>query len=156
MKNALGILTILLVAVAIPGASAQAGEMDKPLAARKAVMKLNGFYMGQLGGMAKGKIAYDAKTAQGAANGLLGLARLDTSKMWLPGSGNDKLGDITRAKPEIWAANSDIGAKAKALEDALAGLVNVAGGGLKGLQGGIGAVGKACGGCHKPFRAKKK
>lgn len=156
MLNALRVLTIMLVAAIVPLASAQAGEMDKPLAARKAVMKLNGFYMGQLGAMAKSKIAYDAKTAQGAADALLALARLDTSKMWPPGSGTDKLGDITRAKPDIWAANSDVGAKAKALETALEDLVKVAGGGLGSLQGSIGAVGKTCGGCHKPFRVKKK
>jgi cytochrome c556 len=76
--------------------------------------------------------------------------------MWLPGSGNDKLGTATRAKPEIWQPKSGIGGKAKDLKVALQGLVQTAGSGLEGLRGSIGAVGKACGSCHKAFRAKKK
>ncbi len=156
MLNALRKAGIVIAIVAMPAIAAQAADMSKPVAARKAVMKVNGFYMGQLGGMAKGKMAYDAKVAQGAANGLLALAKLDTSKMWLKDSGNDKLGTKTRAKPEIWSTYPDVANKAKALETALESLVKVAGTGLEGLKGGIGAVGKACGGCHKPFRAKKK
>lgn len=147
---------IAAAAVAVLAGGAQAADMDKPVAARKAVMKLNGFYMGQLGAMAKGKMAYDASTAQGAAAGLLALASIDTSKMWLKGSGNDMLGTKTRAKPEIWSTYPEVANKAKALTAALENLVLVAGTGLDGLKSGIGAVGKSCGGCHKPFRAKKK
>ncbi len=156
MRKAFRGTAIAVATMAILATGAQAGEMDKPVAARKAVMKLNGFYMGQLGGMAKGKAPYDAKKAQGAANGLLALAALDTSTMWLAGSGNDKLGDKTRAKPEIWSTYPEVANKGKALAIALQNLVKVAGTGLDGLRGGIGAVGKACGGCHKPFREKKK
>ncbi len=156
MLKALRNIAIATAAVAVLAGGAQAAGMEKPVAARKAVMKLNGFYMSQLGGMAKGEMAYDAKVAQGAANGLLALARLDTSGMWLKGSGNDVLGDKTRAKPEIWSTYPEIANKSKALKAALESLVAVAGTGLDGLKGGIGAVGKSCGGCHKLFREKKK
>jgi len=130
--------------------------MDKPVAARKADMKLRAFYMGQLGAMAKGKIAYDAKVAQGAANSLLTLTKLDGSRMWPMGSGNDKLGDMTRAKPEIWSTYPEIAGKGKAYKMAVENLAKVAGSGLDALKGAIGPVGKGCGGCHKPFREKKK
>ena len=156
MLKALRNITIAAATMALLTGGAQAAGMEKPVAARQAVMKLNSFYMGQLGGMAKGKLAYNAKTAQGAANGLLALAKLDTSGMWLKGSGNDKLGNKTRAKPEIWSTYPEVAKKSKALKMALENLVTVAGSGLEGLRGGIGAVGKACGGCHKPFREKKK
>ncbi|MDA1100780.1 MAG: cytochrome c [Proteobacteria bacterium] len=156
MLKALRIAGVALAVMAVPAAGAQAADMDRPVAARQAVMKLNGFYMGQLGGMAKGEMAYDAKVAEGAANGLLALAKLDTSSMWIKGSGNDVLGTKTRAKPEIWSTYPDVANKSKALKAALEDLVKVAGTGLEGLKGGIGAVGKACGGCHKPFRAEKK
>ena len=156
MLKLLKVVSVLIAIAVLQTATVQAGEMDKPVAARKAVMKLRVFYISQLGGMAKGKIQYDAKKAQGAADGLLALAKLDMSSMWPAGSGNDKLGDMTRAKPEIWKPNSGVGAKAKDLRTATEALAKVAGTGLDGLRGGIGAVGKSCGSCHKAFRVPKK
>ena len=144
------------VIVAVPMASASAADMDKPVAARQAVMKLYGFYMGTLGGMAKGKIDYDAKTAAGAAKSLHSLSMLDSSAMWPAGSGRDKLGKVTRAKAEIWSTYPKVAEKSKALTTAAAGLAKVAGNGLDGLRGGIGPVGESCGGCHKPFRHKQE
>ena len=135
---------------------AQAAEMDKPVAARQAVMKLRAFYLGTLGGMAKGKIAYDAKKAQSAADSLLGLSNLDGSAMWPPGSGNDKRGTKTRALPAIWSTYPAVAEKGKAQKMAEEAMAKVAGNGLAALQGAIGDVGKACGGCHKQFREKKK
>lgn len=156
MLKAIKFIGIVIAVVALQAAVVQAAEFDKAVKARKAVMQLRGFYMGQLGGMAKGKMDYSEKVAQGAANGLLALSKLDASAMWPKGSGNDKLGTQTRAKPEIWSTYPKVAGKGKALTTALENLVLVAGTGPKGLQGGIGAAGKACGGCHKPFRAKKK
>ena len=156
MLNVLRNIAVAAATMAVLAGGVQAAGMEKPVAARQAVMKLNSFYMGQLGGMAKGKMAYNAKTAQGAANGLLALARLDTSGMWLKGSGNDMLGKaMTRAKPEIWSTYPEVAKKSKALKAALENLVTVAGSGIEGLRGAIGAVGKGCGGWHKPFREKK-
>jgi cytochrome c556 len=132
----------------------QAADMEKPVKARQSVMTLYSFYMGQLGGMAKGNIEYDAKTAQGAAEALHALATMDTGKMWAPGSSRADIGEMTRAKAEIWTTYPEIGKKAQDLTMALDGLVKVAGSGLDGLKGGIGPVGKACGGCHKEFRHK--
>jgi len=148
-----------LAAVAVLGAgvpAVQAAGTDKAVSARKSVMQLRGFYLGTLGGMAKGKVAYDAKKAAGAANSLAALEQLDGSAMWPPGSGNDKLGDKTRALPEIWSTWPAIGKNSKAMKAAVANMANMAGKDLASLQGSIGAVGKACGSCHKAFRAKKK
>ena len=156
MLKALRNAGIAIAAMSVLAAGAQAASMDKPVAARKAVMVINGFYMGQLGAMAKGKMEYNAKTAQAAADSLLALAKMNTGSMWVPGSGNDKLGDMTRAKPEIWSTYPDVANKGKDLVMALEAMVKVVGTGVDGLRSSIGAVGKSCGGCHKPFRAKKK
>ncbi|MAG97859.1 MAG: cytochrome C554 [Rhodospirillaceae bacterium] len=156
MQQILRGIAFAVVALAVLTGPAQAADMDKAVAARQAVMKLRSFYLGQIGAMAKAKMPYDAKKAQGAANSLLALESLDSSAMWVPGSGADKLGDKTRAKPEIWSTYPDVATKAKALKSALANLVKVAGTGLDGLRSGIGDVGKSCGGCHKPFRTDKK
>ena len=156
MMKVLRNIVIAMAIAAVPMAAVQAGPMDKAVGARKADMKLRAFYMGQLGGMAKGKIAYDAKTAQGAANSLLALTKLDGSKMWPKGSGNDMLGTKTRAMPNIWSTYPEVAGKGKAYKMAVENLVKVAGSGLDGLKGAIGPVGKGCGGCPKPFRAEKK
>jgi cytochrome c556 len=156
MYKGLRIFLFLFAATMIPLSVADASDIDKAVNARQAVMKLRVFYIGQLGAMAKGKVAYDANKAQRAADSLLALANLDGSAMWPPGSGNDKLGDKTRALPAIWGPKSDIGSKAKALGAAVAELAKSAGSGIEGLRGSIGPVGKSCGGCHKPYRAEKK
>ena len=147
---------ISVAAMVTMAVGVQAADMKRPVEARQAVMKLNSFYMGQLGAMAKGNIAYDAKTAQGAAESLHALSTMDTSKMWVSGSSRADIGDMTRAKAEIWTTYPEIGKKSQALRAALEGLVKVAGTGLDGLKSGIGPVGQACGGCHKEFRHKKE
>jgi cytochrome c556 len=62
----------------------------------------------------------------------------------------------TRARPEIWDDFSKFEAAAKALEVESAKMVEVAASGDLGAIGGqLQNMGKACGGCHKPFRQKK-
>ena len=61
----------------------------------------------------------------------------------------------TRARreplPEIWSTYPAVGEKDQALKDAAAALAEVAGDGLDALRSKIGAVGKACKGCHDDF-----
>ena len=146
-------LTIVIMCVLAPGV--HASDLDKAVAARKAMMQLRGFFVSQLAAMAKGKAAYDAKKATGAANGLLAVSTLDGSAMWLPGTGNDKLGSKTRAKPEIWSTYPAIANDAKALTLALEKMAAAAGNGLDALRSSIGPVGKACSSCHETYRAPK-
>jgi cytochrome c556 len=69
------------------------------------------------------------------------------------GPGTDT-GAPTKAKPEIWKEQ----AKFKQLQEALrvetGKLASVAGSGLDGLKGQLGATGKACTNCHDDFRNK--
>jgi len=65
-------------------------------------------------------------------------------------------GAPSEAKPEIWKDWDKFAAAAKTLEDQSAKLAEVAAGGDVGAIGAqLGEVGKACGGCHEPFRVKK-
>ncbi len=62
----------------------------------------------------------------------------------------------TRAKPAIWVKWSDFEAAAGKLKKASANLARVAAGGNAGaIKAAAGAIGKSCGGCHKPFRGPK-
>ena len=146
-----------IAAIALIGSSAgHAGEFDKQVKARQAVMQVYSFNLGMLGAMAKGEAEYNAETATNAANNLLAAATMKNGPMWPKGSDSGALGEMTKAKPEIWAANSKVGEKSKALAAAASNLASTAGNGLDALKAGMGEVGKACKGCHEDFRVPKK
>ena len=147
---------VAVLAVAVTGIASAEGKFDKVLKARQSWMQIYSFNLGNLGAMAKGKAPYDAAKASAFAENLLAAASMKNGAMWPAGSDNSVLGDKTRAKPEIWSTYPKVAEKGKALVAAAQNLVKVAGSGLDALKGGVGTAGKACGGCHKPFREKKK
>lgn len=151
------IVTIIATAalVAAGMAPAVAGEFDKPIKARKSQMTLYAWNISTLGAMAKGAVPYDAAAAQAAANNLLAVTKLGSGAMWPKGSDSTALPGQTRAKAAMWAADADVGAKLKALNEAATKMAEVAGTGLDAVQGQMKALGGACGGCHKPFREEK-
>ena len=64
---------------------------------------------------------------------------------------------VTRAKPEIWQQPEKFAAAIKTLQARSADLLAAAESGDMGTVGAkLGPLGKACGGCHKPFRKPKK
>lgn len=154
MKTFFKSLTIAAGAATIfAGMAAADGHLDGAIKARKALMQLYAFNLGQLGAMAKGEAEFDAKVAAAAANNLLAAATMDQSAMWPQGSDSTAMPGKTIAKAEIWTTYPAVVEKGKALSDAatkLAGMV----GDLDSLRAGIGAAGASCGGCHKEFREK--
>ena len=153
--SAAAALAFALAAFAGTGTVSAQEDHSGAIKARMAYMQLNGFFMGQLAGIAKGEVPYDPAQASGIANSLLALSTMDVGPMWPPGSDNDALPGKTRAKAEIWTTFPAIVEKADAMTRALEGLVAAAGTDLASLQGAFGAVGAACGGCHRPFRAER-
>ncbi len=125
--------------------------------ARMNVMNLYGYYLGELGAMAKGQSPYDADAATRAANNLLAMAKLDNTTMWPQGSDNSvpALDNKTRAKPEAWTTYPEIVDKHKALITAATTMAAEAGNGLDAVRANIGAVGQSCKGCHEAFRGPK-
>ena len=134
-------------------ASAAKDPNEKAIKARKAVMTLQSWYAGPLFQMAKGDMEYDAEAATAYAAALNTMASIKGDMMWPPGTDNGAYADKTRALPEIWSTWPAAGEKAQALSEASAALAEVAGDGLGALRSKIGAVGKACKGCHDDFRA---
>lgn len=146
--------TATLGFVAAPVLADKAAE--KAIGARKAQMQLYAFNIGQLGAMAKGEVDYDAGVAKVAAENLASLAALNGMAMWPQGTDSTSMPDMTRAKVEAWTTWPAIAKDSEALVASSAALAAVAGEGLDALRGGIGAVGKSCGGCHKAYREEKK
>jgi cytochrome c556 len=124
--------------------------------ARQELMKEYGKNIGVLGGMAQGKIDYDATAAAAAADELVRISMIDQSAMWPADSDNFALGaDATRAKPELWANFPDVTEKVEAVNATAILMAAAAGAGLDELRGAIGPLGQACGACHKAYRAPK-
>lgn len=152
----IAVFAVALIATG-SGFASDDGPHDKAIKARQALMQLYSFNLGILGGMAKGKIDYDAEAASVAADNLLAAVSMNQSAMWPAGSHNgDDANRKNRALPAIWDTYPKIAEASKAMDEAAAAMQAAAGNGLGELKGAMGAVGKSCKGCHDDFRAKKK
>ncbi|WP_238368066.1 c-type cytochrome [Mesobacterium pallidum] len=119
--------------------------------ARQAQMTLYAFNLGTLGAMARGNAPYDAEAATAAATNLQALTGLNASALWPAGSDSESV-DGTRALPALWQNFPDVIEKAQATKAAADAMVTAAGTDLAALQGAMGALGGACGDCHKAYR----
>lgn len=157
MNRILAITLALTVTGSASLAIAQdGGPHDKAITARQAMFQLYSFNIGILGGMAKGKIDYDAELAAEAAANLDKVVNLGQSAFWPQGSDNSNSENKeTRALPKLWNNFPDVSEKAGNLAEAVAALQPVAAGGVDGLKGAVGDVGKACKACHDDYRAEK-
>jgi len=117
-------------------------------------MTLIGKYFGPLGGMAQGKVPFDAKIVQRNADYLHALAQM-------PWDGFDAstkgIKDVkTRALPAIWEQPGKVKEAIERFESEVGKLQQVSKGGDEGaIKAQIGAVGKACANCHDNFREKQ-
>jgi cytochrome c556 len=117
---------------------------------RQAVMTLQGKYFGPLAGMAQGKLPYNADVVRRNAGFLDNLSRM-------PWDGFDpSTKDVkSNALPEVFGNPGKFKEAASRLENETHKLYEVSQGGDEAaVKAQIGAVGKACGGCHDNFRQK--
>jgi cytochrome c556 len=107
-------------------------------------MRAQGGAAKTLGGMASGEMAFDAAAAEAAKAALVENSG-NIAVVFEPNSTDA----ASKAKPEIWTNWDDFAAHAKALNDAAMALdVSSA----ETIGAGMGAVGGACGDCHKLYR----
>lgn len=145
-----GWLAVAAVVVGVVPVEA-ANEPENVIKYRQNVMRAITGHIAAIAGVVKGEVTYGQHIATHAR------ALHATSMMILDifpeGSG---VGE-TRAKPEIWRDWAKFEAAAKALQSASGELARVAeGGDMAAIGAQLGEVGKACGGCHKPFRKEKE
>jgi cytochrome c556 len=146
------LLTLVALAALGAGAAATAQDLPAPVQARQGQFQIMALNVGVLANMARGNTAYDAATAQAAANNLVAMSSIDQSFHWPEGTDNFAL-DGTRALPAIWENLPDVITKWQAFGAAAEGLAAVAGTGLEPMQAALGPVGAACGACHDAYRA---
>jgi cytochrome c556 len=150
--------TLLSVGAALAlGTSASAFAQAKPevlVKQRQAAMTLQGKYFGPLAGMAQGKIPYNADVVRRNAGYLEVISKMP----WDGFSENTKgvKEPKTAALPAIWNEPDKFKQAADRLQNETAKLAQVSkSGGEADAKAQIGAVGKACGGCHETFREKQ-
>jgi len=132
----------------------RAGMEDDAIATRQGYMKLVVWEAGPLFGMAKGKMDYDAGAAQAHADNLKAISQYSYPGLFLPGTSKADRPGKTCALPDIWEDTAKFGQAFSDFQAAVAALADVASDGQPALAAAAGEMGKACGGCHKPFRAK--
>ena len=149
MKKVIGILGIATLAL---GTAAAAQDFGGQLKARQGQMRIIAINLGILGGMAKGEIAYDAATAQAAADSIAGVTMVAPGPLWPEGSDEMSI-DGTKAKAEIWSDNAGFLAKYAELHTAALALQAAAGQGQEAIGPALGGLGGACKACHETYRA---
>lgn len=118
---------------------------------RQAAMTLIGKYWGPLGGMAQGKVPYDAAVVQRNAGYLDALG-----KMPWDGFNENTKGEKSAALPAVWEKAGEFKQGQERLQSEVSKLVQVSKGGDEAaVKAQLGATGKACGACHETFREKR-
>ncbi len=141
---------VAAVAAGIGAASAD-GHSENVIKYRQNVMRAIGGHTGAISAVVKGEVEFTGHVAA-HADSLAAMAGSIT-EMFPQGT---ESGADTRAKAEIWQDWDDFVSAAGDLETATANLAQVVNGGgdAAAIGDAFGEVGKACGGCHRPFRAR--
>ena len=117
---------------------------------RQAVMTLQGKYFGPLGGMAQGKIPYNAEIIARNA----GYLELLSQMPW-DGFDVSTAKEKSRALPSVFTEQAKFKKAADDMQAAVKRLASVSKGKDEALtKAAIGAVGKSCGDCHDAYRQK--
>ncbi|WP_158585670.1 c-type cytochrome [Pseudooceanicola sediminis] len=141
------ILTMTIGAMTLTGAALANAEVSNP--AVKDRMDLMGTIRGSfavLGGMAQGKVDFDADKATSAQATLVEAAAKIPAK-FEPNEADPE----SEALPAIWENWDDFVDHAAALETAAAALDPSS---LETVKAGVGKIGASCGGCHQTYRMK--
>ena len=153
MRRVLRVLTAGL-ALGLAGQALAADSSENLVKYRKNVMKAIGGHTGAIAAVVKGEVSYGAHVAN-HARGIKDMS-LIVPDIFPANSGPMDYAD-TRALPKIWEEPAKFKQAVSAFQSAAAKFADIAeGGDRQAIADGLGALGKACGGCHKPFRKEKK
>jgi len=161
-KLAVTLLSVVLVpmlVVSCGGQKAPAGAAalpDTPETAaynyRDGLMKSIAWKVSKLRGMAQGEVTVDEAFAKKSAHDVATLAGMITEG-FIPNS----IVQGSAAMPEIWMNFADFTQKATDLQTAAQALADAADqNGFEASKGLVDAVGKSCGGCHRPYRKRQE
>lgn len=150
-QSTIGKLLVVFVALVVPLASALAQSDEAVIEYRQKVMQSIGANMGATGEILKEKLPYQAHIAHHAY-------QIQSASELITGAFKKQVAEgKTDAKTDIWKDWDKFAAAAKDLQEESGKLAMVAqSGDMAAIAAQVKAVGKACGGCHKPFRKPKE
>ena len=152
MKKSVVAAAVVVALGAVGGAAFAQVKPDVLVKQRQSAMTLIGKYFGPLGGMAQGKVPFDAKIVQRNAGYLDAL-----SEMPWDGFDPSTKGEKSRALPALYEQPDKVKEGVQRFQSEIDKLQQVAKGGDEGaIKAQIGAVGKACANCHDNFREKQQ
>ncbi len=141
------------LAVGVVGQGLAADSPEAAVKYRQSVMKAIGGHMGAISAVVKGEVSHSPHVAN-HARGIKEMS-LIVPDIFPPNSTYEDFKE-TNALPEIWKEPAKFKQAVEAFQQAAADFSQVAASGDQGaIASGLGDLGKACGGCHKPFRYKK-
>lgn len=143
----------VLVAIGLSMASIAQAQVKPEILVkqRQSAMTLIGKYWGPLGGMAQGKVPYDANVVARNAGYLDALSKMPWDG-FAPGTKDVK----SAALPAVFTDTAKFTEAQDRLQSEVAKLVSVSKGGDEAaVKSQLAAVGKSCGGCHETFREKR-
>ena len=151
MKRTVVAAGVVIALGAMGGAALAQVKPDVLVKQRQSAMTLIGKYFGPLGGMAQGRVPFDAKLVERNADYLNALAQMPWDG-FDPSTKNEK----SKALPAIYEQPDKVKDAAQRLQSEVGKLQSVAkGGDESAIKAQIGAVGKACANCHDNFREKQ-
>ncbi|MFT6452395.1 MAG: cytochrome c556 [Halocynthiibacter sp.] len=137
-------VSVLTLAIFASGANAHEDVKNETVKARMMAMSAIGGAMKTVGGMAQGKVAFDAEAAAAA------VAVMEAQSAKVPALFEAQEGDPkSEAKPEIWTNWDDFVAKSNALNAAAKAADTSS---VEALGASLGALGGACKACHTAYR----
>jgi len=125
-------------------------QAERAVETRQSVLHLMGWNMAPLGGMARGRIDFDADRVETNADRLVALSKMLSDAFAADTRSNDV---STEALDVIWEQPEEFAAKVEATIEASQRLMSVAATGDEGaMREAIGNLGSTCGSCHDDFR----
>jgi cytochrome c556 len=153
-KQALRVLAIAGVAAALAGGTALAAQTAaQTIAARQAGYKQMGAAFKTINDQLRAGSPDTAAIAAAAKR----ISDTSTAQFgWFPRGSGPEAGVKTRAKADIWSDPAGFAAAQKALQTEAAKMQRLATAkDVAGMKAQAKALGGACAGCHKPFRAEE-
>ncbi len=139
-------LKVVLITAALAATAVYAADRTDPNAiARSEAMRAIGGAMKTLGGMAEGKVDFDAAAAGAAKDAMMAAATSIPTNFMTQGETDPE----SKAKPEIWTSWDDFAADAATMAAAVTALDVTS---AESIGAGMGALGGACKDCHTEFR----
>jgi cytochrome c556 len=149
-RTAVGAALVIALG-AVAGVALAQVKPDVLVKQRQSAMTLIGKYFGPLGGMAQGKVPFDAKIVQRNADYLAAL-----SQMPWDGFDPSTKSEKSRALPAVFEQSDKFKDAGQRMQSEVQKLQQVAkGGDENAIKSQIAAVGKACANCHDDFRQKQ-